>query len=213
MNNSYHEIMDQIEVTDEMRSRILSNLSKEMADMDDKPSKVVRFSKWQKYASIAACLAVLIVCGAVVQNLAHKDPDVPQEEFAGPVADIVECASAEELSKKAGFTVEELKELPFDVSEVSYTWQWNELAQIDYTGENNALMYRKALGDEDISGVYTEYANVQTQDINGDTVAIKGTDGLCYLATWQSDGYTHALYADNGVSYDDMNEMIALLIP
>lgn len=213
MNNSYHEIMDQIEVTDEMRSRILSNLSKEIADMDDKPSKVVRFSKWQKYASIAACLAVLIVCGVVVQNFAHKDPDVPQEEFAGPVADIVECASAEELSEKAGFTVEELKELPFDVSDVSYTWQWNEFAQIDYMGEDNALMYRKALGDEDISGVYTEYANVQNQDINGDTVTIKGTDALCYLATWQSDGYTYAVYADNGISYDDMNEMIALLIP
>lgn len=63
MKKKYDEIMEKIQVTDDMRKRILSNI--QTIDFTEKaPTKVIHLSKFKKYLSIAACFAVLMI-GAI----------------------------------------------------------------------------------------------------------------------------------------------------
>ena len=65
MSRSYHEIMEKIEVTDEMRTRILNNVSRQAANT---PHKLVTFPHLRKMASIAAGVALLLIGGTLMKN-------------------------------------------------------------------------------------------------------------------------------------------------
>ena len=55
MSKSYHEIMEKIEVTDEMRTHILNNVSRQVSTTSH---TVVTVPHLRKMASIAACTAL-----------------------------------------------------------------------------------------------------------------------------------------------------------
>ena len=65
MSKSYHEIMEKIEVTDEIRTRILNNVSKQVFSI---PHKEITFPHLWKMASIAACVALLLIGGTMMKN-------------------------------------------------------------------------------------------------------------------------------------------------
>ena len=93
--------MDRIEVTDEMRSRILRNLQK--ADWEPAPrQKVILFSSVKKYLSLAACFAILLFGALTLSNLnKNAVPNGPETVFHS--SGIVEVSSAEALSAALGY--------------------------------------------------------------------------------------------------------------
>jgi len=199
--------MEHIEVTDEMRDRILQNLTAEA----EKPAKKVVTFPLKRLLSVAACIAVLLVCSTMLKPLSHTDSENP-DELSSAVADFVDCASAEELSEQAGFQVTDITELPFEAENISYTWCWGEFAQIEYTGSDDTVLYRKAAGNDDISGDYNEYEQVETEQIGDVTVTVKGNNGKYYLATWQADGYTYSVSDEQGIELDKFVQMIESVI-
>lgn len=66
--NKYNKFMNKIEVTDEMRSRILKNIS----EADLTPQKKSFFVRYRSWIAAAACLA-LVVVGAVAVINSHND--------------------------------------------------------------------------------------------------------------------------------------------
>ena len=52
------------------------------------------------------------------------------------------------------------------------------------------MTFRKAQGDEDISGDHNEYETVQEIEIQAVSVTMKGSEGKCSLALWQKDGFS-----------------------
>ena len=73
-------------------------------------------------------------------------------------------------------------------------------------GEDGAdMLIRKATGDEDISGDYNIYSQVET--VNG--VTLKGENGKVSLAVWNSGGYTYAVSVQKAISQSDMLELTA----
>ena len=176
MRKSYHEIMEYIEVTDEMRNRILENLSSaESAKQTDSSQKIRHFSSYlQKRLALAACAA--------------------------------------ELSKKAGFPVQDIESLPFIPTSTTYSWCWDIFAEITYESSSNTAWYRKTIGTEDISGDYTDYDQIMTETINGSTVTLKGNDDSIFLAVWQKDGYSSSLNFSDGISLDSMLEILKTII-
>lgn len=205
MRKAYREIMDKVEVTEEMRNRILGNLA---AQSQKSTSKIVKFPVWKGIASIAACFVLLLVGGVVIRNVTTVEPDLSGEYVENPVGEIVECSSIEELSQTAGFPVEELHALPFTVQSTSYKWCWDKMAEVEYTGKKNSVEYRKAVGTEDISGDYREYAQSTKETINGVEVTIKGNDDCYCLAVWQSEGYTFSVWVEQGISYSKMMDLV-----
>lgn len=166
MSKSYHEIMEKIEVTDEMRTHILNNVSRQVSNTSH---KVVTFPHLRKMASIAACTALLLIGGTMMKNAFYPSSTDPNPELAGSVYGMEECKSLAELTKKAGFNVKDISEadMPFKVMSTSYLWCWNEFAQIIYEGTDNSLTYRKTSGTDDISGDYNQYEQILDKVVNG----------------------------------------------
>lgn len=206
MSRSYQKIMEHIEMTDEMRDRILQNLTAEA----EKPTRKVVTFPVKKILSVAACIAVLLVCGTMLKPLFRTDSENP-DELSSAVADMVECTSAEELSEKAGFQVTDIAELPFEAETTSYTWCWGTFAQIEYAGNDDTVLYRKAVGNDDISGDYNEYEQVEIKQLGNVSITVKGNDDLYYLAIWQEDGYTCSISDDCGLELDKFVQMVESL--
>ena len=214
MRKSYHEIMEHIEVTDEMRNRILENLSSaESAKQTDSSQKIRHFSSYlQKRLALAACAALLLLGGTFFIQYTFSTPSTPPETTTGPSAEIVTCASAAKLSEKAGFPVQDIEDLPFIPTSTTYSWCWDTFAEIAYENSSNTACYRKTTGTEDISGDYTDYDQILTETINGTAVTLKGNDDSIFLAIWQKDGYSCSLDFSDGIPLDTMIEILKITV-
>ena len=60
LKKSYEDIMERVVVTDEMKMRILDRIQSESFETSSAP-KVVPFRKYKRFASLAACFAILVV--------------------------------------------------------------------------------------------------------------------------------------------------------
>lgn len=207
MSRSYHEIMEKIEVTDEMRTRILNNVSEQVFKT---PHKVVTLLHLRKMASIAACIALLFIGGTMIKNAFYPSSPSPDQEMVGGVYGMEECKSLTELTQKAGFDIKNIPEtdIPFKVTTTTYLWCWNEFAQIVYEGTDNSLTYRKTKGTDDISGDYNQYDQVLDKVVNGIDVTIKGNNDKYYLVIWHTKDYSYSISLDKGVMLETLSAIV-----
>lgn len=187
MKKEYDELMEHIEVTPEMRRRILRHIQAE--DIPASKPKVLRFPVLKRYLSIAACAVVLLALALVLPRFL-AEPDQPPV-LAGQ--GIEKSASLQDLSDAVGFALDEEFALPFAVEEVSYLSYWGELAEIQYSGAGQTAAFRKSAGSGDNSGDYTEYEDVTTLELSGHTVTLKGRSGAYSLAVWTDGAYACSL--------------------
>ena len=186
----YDEVMEKLEVTPEMRARILQNVETQMAEPCKKPNRLRRF------AALAACLAVLLV-GAMVLPKFISSP-VPEESETMVANGMVEVTSKEELSEAVGFPVKSAQSLPFFPQSIYYTSYWGEMAQIDYANGGSMACFRQSLGEEDNSGDWSEYPAQKSLTVNGCAVTLKGEADSYTLAIWQDGTYSYSLSLSAG---------------
>lgn len=197
--NPYRELMEQVNLTPEARERILTNV--QQADLSPQAEKVVPFPRrrqtWRRWASLAACLAIVAALFAV--PLLREQPDTaPPVQVLPPFRQV---DSLDALSEAVGFPVTEVSSLPFDPVSTTYTAYDEGLAEITYTGSGGqTATYRQSCGSEDNSGDYNLYPD--TQALPEQNATLKGQDGLYTLALWTDDTYTYSLHLSNGLSAD-----------
>lgn len=177
----YEEIMDRVEVTPEMRQRVLSNL--EQARKPKRPAL-------RQLMSLAACLAILLCCWYAWKPRQQTQVENPGAQGASQIENV---ASLEALSQKTGVPMKELTGLPFDVEATQYVSYWEELAEIQYFGQTDSLRYRKSHGTEDNSGDYNVYSQVKTLDVSGCAVTLKGGAEGYSLAAWTDGTYAYSV--------------------
>lgn len=186
----YDEAMEKLEVTPEMRARILQNVETQMAEPRKKPNRLRRF------AALAACLAVLLV-GAVALPKLISDP-APEESETMIANGMVEVTSRDELSEAVGFPVKSAQSLPFFPQSIYYTSYWGNMAQIDYANGGSTACFRQSLGEEDNSGDWNEYPAQESLTVNGCAVTLKGEADSYTLAIWQDGTYSYSLSLSAG---------------
>ena len=186
----YDEVMEKLEVTPEMRARILQNVETQMAEPCKKPNRLRRF------AALAACLAVLLM-GAMALPKFISSP-VPEESETMIANGMVEVTSKEELSEAVGFPVKSAQSLPFFPQSIYYTSYWGEMAQIDYANGGSTACFRQSLGEEDNSGDGSEYPAQKSLTVNGCAVTLKGEADSYTLAIWQDGTYSYSLSLSAG---------------
>lgn len=186
----YDEVMEKLEVTPEMRARILQNVETQMAEPCKKPNRLRRF------AALAACLAVLLVGAAALPKLISSP--TPEESETTIANGMVEVASKEELSEAVGFPVKSAQSLPFFPQSIYYTSYWGEMAQIDYANGGSMACFRQSLGEEDNSGDWSEYPAQKSLTVNGCAVTLKGEADSYTLAIWQDGTYSYSLSLSAG---------------
>ena len=195
LRRAYDEIMDRIEVTEEMRQRVLSRIAQE--DIEPAPPKVLRFPAWKKYLSAAACL-ILGIAGATA--LPRLIPLLSPGETVQIVPRIQDASSLAELSGLVGFEVSPAAALPFTPEEMAYCAYWNELAQIQYSGQGQTATYRQSVGESDNSGDYTAYRDVTKITAGGLSVTLKGDAGAYVLAVWTDGTFSYSLRLSQGLA-------------
>lgn len=206
MSKRYDEIMDKVEVTDEMRSRILQNIE-QAGIANTKAEKIIRFPNIKKYLSIAACFAVLIVGALSIPQSLHQEQGTDQS-LMGAGAGIVTVSSAEELSDTVNFDVDDITGLPFLPIEQTYIAYWNELAQIIYTGEGQTAVFRKSIGNDDNSGDFNTYQTVEKLSVDEVTVTLKGNNDIFTLAVWSKNDFSYSLQISSGLTLEEWETLI-----
>ena len=206
LSKAYNEIMETIHMSEESHERILSNIIRECEE--SKPDKISSCQK-KRYLAVAAAALVCVIAVPVIyhsQNMSVDREDnttIGADDSVQMANGIVECTSAEELSEKVGFPVYDLKKeiLPFKADTIEYYSYWEELAEIEYTGnDGNYAVYRKAEGNEDPSGDYNEYAVQEMISLNDMQITLKGDKKSYNLAVWTYENYSYSLYLSEGIS-------------
>ena len=177
----YEEIMDKIQLTPEIRRRVLRNV--EVKQAKQKKRQLTR-----RLFTLAACLAIVVCCWYVWKP---KQLD-PLEQGMMAVAQIDTVDSLEALTEKTGIPLNELTGVPFTV---------------DF-GDTDSLCYCKSPGTEDNSGDYTVYAQEETLEISGNAVTLKGNDGAYSLAIWTDGSYAYSISVTNPLSEDVFRTLI-----
>lgn len=206
--SKYNEIMEKVNVTDEMKSRILGNIDEYFGKKKNAGKK----SFYLAFCGVAAAALLMIIVRPWDNNVAG--PINPGTNSAGEgstvlgVNPVQNYTSAEELSKAAGFNVPEIKSLPFKLSETEYMTLGEGFAQITYLSDDDRLIYRKSTDKEDNSGNYNPYDYVGEVSVNDIKVTVKGTKEALNLAIWNDGTYEHSISVEKAVDKDVMIKMI-----
>lgn len=143
-----------------------------------------------------------------VVSISASESSESTVQIPNPVTDCNSLDSAEEL---AGFQVK----LPDTVNgsnhRVFRAAEGNFLEVIYLDGETETARVRKAPGSEDVSGIYTEYPDVDTVSVAGTPVTIKGNDEGASLAIWTRGGYSYSVTVESPVSDTEMMEWVAAI--
>lgn len=88
----------------------------------------------------------------------------------------------------------------------------NEIDENESTDRADEIRMRKAKGDEDISGDYTEYSETSSLTIENIQVTVKGEHGNINFATWTNNGYTYSIgiYSETGITAEKMSDFLLL---
>lgn len=192
----YVELMDKIDLTPEMRERVLENVQRKMSEKPERKNVVLR-----RVLPLAACLALVITAALVFSPPASPGVDI--------VPGIEEVEDLEALSEAVGFEVQEPVGLPFEIGAVEYT-NYGGMAQIALYGEEESAVYRKAAGTEPVSGDYTDYSSVTELTVRGAEVTLKGAeDGRYTLAEWSDGAYSYSLSLTISMDESGWAELIA----
>lgn len=207
MSKAYVEIMERIEVTKEMRERVICRAEEAVYGNTGREAvrKAKKVTRRRKYLAAAACVMLVIMGAAVIPNLQGPWQDT---QNGNPVA---ECGSVSELAEKAGFPVSEVSGLPFNISGEKYSLT-DGIAEIEYTGSNNeTAVFRKSAGSEDNSGDSTDYDKTVTAFLNhGKTkTTLKGSGNTYKFASWTRGGYSYSVVMSQGISETKWNKIVA----
>ena len=201
----YDEIMSHLVVTDAMRSRILEQL-----ESAGQPTPSSRTPLLLRRTLAAACLAIVLAGISVLPRITSPQP---VETPSGPITvvpNLQEVSSAQALSALVGFSVSDLKALPFLVEQSTYTAYGDTLAQIRCEGDSQWALFRKSAGTEDNSGDYTTYTAQTSYDQDGLTVILKGDAEQSYvLALWTDGSYTCSLRLSQPLTAEQWDQVIS----
>lgn len=191
----YNEIMEHIELTDEMRERILSNVKAK-----NKRRRISRIAG--AVTAAAACAAIAFGTVAVMKNSGSfgkkpgKDTTITSSQATEPTVNDALTYGAEsyrnaaELSEKFGFEIHDITALPFEAESVSYSIISESFAEVVYCGKNDEeCCFRVGRDTEDISGELDEFTSIESVQLNNTDVTLKGYDGKYHLASWIKDGH------------------------
>ena len=201
----YNEVMERVEVTDGMHDRVMRRVAEHEA-----AKRTRRRNRWVTAAAgLAAVIAIFVGVKMSQPAVVPGDQGALSGQNPSAVHDQQTFASAEELSAAVGFEVPEIVSLPFGEAEsAEYSRIGTEIAQTVYSRGDSKLVFRKAPGEDDISGDYNVYDKEETVDADGTAVTLKG-DGKGYcLAVWTDDGYSYSLMTDGYILESAMVQMV-----
>lgn len=204
--SKYNRIMDRVEVTPEMKARLMANLAKPSLSEPARSRLRNRLSESRRFLYAVACLFIFAGGAFVAYN------SLVQDEESKPPVEVVngneEFASLGELSAYLGFDVKEVTALPFVPTDTLYVSIAGKTAEIRYTAGERRLDLRMSRGSEDNSGDYEDYPNVAALRSSGHKVTIKGDANGFKLALWEDGDFAYSIRSDEALSKQQMSDLV-----
>ena len=192
----YKELIERIEVTDDMRCRILDHISREPIE---RPVRILPLAGLRRYMAVAGAVMIPAVL--------HHNPSSPdQGVLTAPV--LLNAASAMELSEMVGFGVADIPSLMSASDKTTYMALGKELAEIKYNSDSQTVTFRKSAKMDDNSGDYNSYSTVKVITVNMDSVTLKGNDGNYNLAVWSKGEYSYSLHFTETVTEEAVKQIV-----
>lgn len=129
----------------------------------------------------------------------------------------IDCDSLEDAKKIAGFEIR----VPDAIDGYSdrfiqaidqYLIQVFYYAPSEISDDSrDQILFRKALGTDDISGDYNAYSEEQSLSINNTDVTCKGNDGKLYVITWTDGTYAYAIDSSAGLDLETAKTLVTHL--
>lgn len=177
----------------------------EFYEKNKSKKKIINLSFFLKYATIAACL-VLVVGASFIFKLNQKN-DI---ESAAVASLYQEVNSLQEASEIAGFDIK----VPDSVGEYTnllvnvIDGNVIEVRYLSSDRQKTGFYIRKSRGTDDISGDSNVYSLNITESIAGKDVNLRGNKENWSVATWTEDGFSYALVAGDYVFSNEKLEYI-----
>lgn len=153
----------------------------------------MKFAKWICLA-IAACL--LGGCGAA---------ETPTTQLANPWKDYETLQQAEET---VGFALGLPLESPDGWSATQFRAMNDQLLEVIFHRDDSKLTLRKAAGNEDISGDYTQYAMVTNAEYANGSATIREDKSILVF----TEEYSWAVYCAEGMSEQEIQRWIESIL-
>ena len=166
---------------------------------------------------IRICMVLMLAMS--IAACGSKEPAAQQNEKQGETQipnPWIDCGTLEEAAQIAGFDMT----VPDRIDGYPNTTiqaMDKSVIQVFYSdkalGEEGCktVLIRKGLGEEDISGDYNEYKENTTAQMRDAEVSLRGDGGLVYTATWIRDGYSYSISADDGMSAEQIEELVEII--
>ena len=120
-----------------------------------------------------------------------------------------EYNTLEEAEKVLDLEVNPLKTLPKGFKMEGINVISNEIIQVEYNDGNSNITFRAGKGIDNISGDYNVYQVNNTAKVNGTNINLEGNKSKEYnLATWEKDGVSYSISAENGIDEKIILDMI-----
>lgn len=106
---------------------------------------------------------------------------------------------------------------PSEISDDTGNTTFSENTEITenaaYTEDSrDQILFRKAIGTDDISGDYNSYSEEQSLSINDTDVTCKGNDGKLYVITWTDGTYAYAIDSSAGLDLETAKTLVTQLL-
>lgn len=167
----------------------------------------------RKFIAITLCAVMAVSFAACSNNKTEGKDDLQKQtsnvEIPSPWVDCETIADAEKL---AGFTVILPKTIPDGYTQETIEAVKDDMIQIVYENDENQITFRQSKGNDDISGIHTEYKENNTLTIGNLKVTVKGNGGKVNVATWASGEYAFSISANpdgKGLDNQEINNMIS----
>lgn len=183
------------------------DILKTINNIDDKyilealPSIYKEEKKVLKLKYIFSFIFIIVISILVITNL-----NKPNHEVAinNPYQEVKTIDEAEAL---VGFDFN----LPNLDYETKYNVISNQIIEVDYQNKfDTNIILRKAYGNDDISGDYSTYENIEEINIDNIDITFKNSNELI-LITFTKDNYSYSIYANN-LSKDESLELTKKII-
>lgn len=167
----------------------------------------------KKLIALTLCAVMSLSFAACTNHSTPKDDSSKQSigkdiEIPNPWVD---CATIADAEKLAGFAVILPKTIPDGYTQKSIAATKDGMIQIIYENGENQITFRQSKGNDDISGIHTEYKENNPLTIGSLKVTAKGNGGKVNVATWVNGEYSFAILANpdgKGLENQTINDMI-----
>ena len=230
--SKYNDLMENIVVTEEMKSRILQNIEKELEGTDNGDKKAntdkrepekkktgFRIVNYRRWASVAAAALAVVALGLTARTVISNQ-EVGQSMSESPAmgeaaAEAVGAPDAKDANEAKLQPVESEEARENALSPSSHAFEAPKGAEYKSDSDSGAII--KELPGEiksysEISGDKKAYELMTTVEINGIEVTFRGKDELFNSAMWYDGESTFSVYFAKPVSEKDLTDTVKAIM-